>query len=276
MSFRAVYHSIQWSSSMSSSEYFGSYVELLNEEDLLNLFDIVRNGAGSLSKAAVECGIERKTIYDMMNEGKQARRKTKERILRAALKENTEKSIEIMLKKTINQTKEIYVSYLSLLYQKVMRVRSEAEFKNSASKFESIVELYTSSVLGNLPEDLASMTDEFIEKGTEFGISYNPPYPTVINVRTLAVKIPALIRDILTSPGIDPMVLAKKWSFDPSIALPTSQIIKEKVPGLFKCAGFGSGFDRPVKPIDWGQTLQEDWFNPRYEMSKFQMVEHVP
>jgi len=213
------------SSMAPSYGYFEKYAGLLDEGDLLGLFDVVKSRAGSLSEAARRCGIERKTIYDMMSEGKEVKRRTKERILRAALTANLEKSIGLLLSKTVKESKEILVSHLSLIYQEAMRAKNPNDFQDVASRFEEVMNQNAGLVAGSLQEEVSSMVGELMTRSSKLAIRYAPPTLRVIGSETLAAAIPGLIGDLLTIPGIDPNDLARKWRIDPGIVTAAQQTV---------------------------------------------------
>jgi DNA-binding phage protein len=207
--------------------YFEKYAGLLDEGDLLNLFDVVKSRAGSLSEAARRCGIERKTIYDMMSEGKEVKRRTKERILRAALTANLEKSIGLLLSKTVKESKEILVSHLSLIYQDAMRAKDPSDFLGAASRFEEVMDQNAGLVAGTLQEEVSSMVGELVTRSSRLAVTYAPPTLRVMGSETMAAAIPGLIGDLLTTPGIDPNDLARKWRIGPGIVAAAHQAVTQ-------------------------------------------------
>jgi len=209
--------------------YFLKYAGLLDEGELLDVFDLVRSAAGSISEAARRCGIERKTIYDLMNEGKQIKQETRERILRAALTANLEKSIGILLSKAMRESKDIFVSYLSLIYQSAMRAGNSATFNEIASRFESLLSLYPGLVVHGLQEEVSSMISGLVNKGEKLGTGYIPPGFKAVDSATLGVLIPALVKDLLTMRAMDQRTLAYKWRIDPSIIQALSQVLSQSV-----------------------------------------------
>jgi predicted DNA-binding protein YlxM (UPF0122 family) len=209
----------------STFDYFEKYASLLDEGDLLDLFDIIKSDAQSLSEAARRCRIERKTIYDMMNEGKEVKRQTKERILRAALKSDLEKTIGLLLTKTMKESKEILLNHLSLIYQHAIRARDLSEFNRAAARFEEILDKNAGLVAGSMQEEVSSMVGELADKSTRLGGVYSCPKLRLMGVDTLAVTIPALVRDLMMVPGAEPTTLANKYRMDPSVVLSTSQVL---------------------------------------------------
>ncbi|HKM50419.1 MAG TPA: hypothetical protein VJZ75_04495 [Candidatus Bathyarchaeia archaeon] len=198
-----------------SYDEFLRYVGLLDEGDLLALFDIVKAGAETISEAARRCGVERKTIYDMMKEGKQVKQKTKERILKAALTMNLERSMEVLLAKTVSESRDIYANYVSLTYQDAMRAKTAVEFEKTLSRFESIFSRVL--ILANLEKEVGALSNEFASKAEELGAMYTPPIPKLLDSGTLAATLPPLIEELLASRNPNLSALSEKWRISPSI-----------------------------------------------------------
>lgn len=207
-----------------SYEDFLKYSTLLHEGDLVDLFDIVKVNADTLSEAARRCGIERKTIYDMMSRGKQVKQKTKERILRAALKSDFEKSMALLLSKAVRESRDIYANYLALIYQSAMRARDGEEFKKAVSKFDSTIDGLLA--LANIEQEIGSMTIEFANKAAKVGTEYTPRIPTFVDTATLSVTIPALIKDLANNPVVDIMDMAMKWRISPVVVTSVSDTMR--------------------------------------------------
>ena len=208
-------------------EDFQKYSSLLDEQQLLNLFDLVKSEAGSVSEAARRCGIERKTIYDMMNKGNQVKISTKKRILKAALMADFEKSAELLLAKVVKNSGEIFFNYLSLVYQKTMRAKDAGEFTKATSRLEFILNRYAGLAVGSLQEELGSMENQLAERGARLGVKYDPPRLRLIETSRLEVTIPALMEDLLTVSRTDSLALANKWRLDPSVIISASKVVNE-------------------------------------------------
>jgi len=203
------------------------YSSLLDEQQLLNLFDLIRSEAGSVSEAARRCGIERKTIYDMMNRGNQVKHPTKRRILKAALMADSEKSAELLLAKVVKDSEEILFNYLSLVYQKTMRAKDADEFTKATSRLGFILNRYAGLAVGSLQEELGSMMTELVDRGVKLGVKYSPPKLRLMETNRLEIIVPSLMRDLLTIPMVDPVGLAGKWRLDASLVLSASRIVDE-------------------------------------------------
>jgi hypothetical protein len=204
-------------------EDFLKYAPLLDEGDLVDLFDIVKINAKTLSESAKRCGIERKTIYDMMSEGKQVKQKTKERILTAALVADFERSMEVLLSKTMKETRDIYSSYLSVAYQHAMRATEPADFQQTVTKFESTLQRILA--ITDLERETATLSKEFVGKAAQLGLEYNLPVPRIMDTDTVALTLPALIRDLAKSPVADVSGLAKKWHLPPTMVTSMSNAV---------------------------------------------------
>lgn len=188
---------------------------LLDEGDLLALFDLVKARAESISEAARRCGVERKTIYDMMKKGKQVKQKTKERILKAALGTDLEKSMEILLAKTVSESRDIYANYVSLTYQDAMRAKTVAEFEKAISRFESVFNRIL--ILANLEREADTLSSEFVSKAAGLGTRYNSPVPKLLDTTTLAATLPPLIKEIIADRNPNLSALSERWRISPSV-----------------------------------------------------------
>ena len=206
-------------------EYFQKYASLLDEGELLELFDIVKAEAGSLSAAAGRCGIERKTIYDVMKEGKQVTRRTKSRILAAAASTNLEKAMGTLLSKVTGDSREILLTYLSLAYETVMQASDSNTFQRANSKLDLLLGRYSGLILDGLQEEVGSIVREVMKRGEDLGVPYVPKH-RAIDDSALASLIPGLVRDLIAG-GTEPVTIAKKWRVDPAAVLAASQSIRQ-------------------------------------------------
>jgi len=208
-------------------EYAKKYAGLLNEGQLLDLFDVIRSNVRSISGAARRCGIQRKTIYEMISDGKQVRKQTGERILRAALETNPQKSMEILLSKVVKDSEEIFLSYLSSIYQRAMQARGRADFCKATFDLALAMEKYPGLIVTGLQEETSSVISALAMKASSLGVEYDPPQLRVMQTEVLSAMVPALIEELLKTPRMDHVPLARKWHTDLSLITAVSKVIDE-------------------------------------------------
>jgi hypothetical protein len=135
--------------------------------------------------------------------------------LKAALTADLEKSMEILLSKTVRESRDLYANYVSLTYQNAMRASTVPEFEKALSRFESILDQIL--ILANLEQEVGSMTSEFVSKATKLGTRYDPPIPKLLETSTLAATLPSLIEEVIANRNPNLSAISEKWRVSPTI-----------------------------------------------------------
>ena len=89
------------------------FAEMLTKGDVMELFRMLEQRYGTISKVCERIGIERRTFYHWRY-AKQINNETKAKVLRVALEEHPIDTLEFLARKSRGRTKEVLLSLIHI------------------------------------------------------------------------------------------------------------------------------------------------------------------
>lgn len=198
------------------------YAGWLRGSDIVDLFESLEKVHGSISKAARECGLERKTVYDWKRKAgtENLKTATKAKVVAALLEQVPEETLDSMLERLLSQVHELLEVYLSTIYEHAMRETGREEFVRLSERFGDAFTKYAGLVAGRSGVETAAMFRGLTEKAAELAESVTMPPMMVYSSEQLERLLPTILTQARTirpddSELIDQM--AKRLHVTPSL-----------------------------------------------------------
>jgi len=187
------------------------FADVLTSKDALELFKKLEQSLRSRSKAAAQCGLERKTVYNW-EKNEILKLSTKKKVLSCLLEVDARQTLAYMVKRSAETAAELLNIYLTTLFEHAMkpdidRRRLELlleEFEVARAKHESVI-------LDRLETQVSEMLPFLQEKTSELGISYNPRQPEIIRMDSFASALPTIVRELQVADNAGILGLSKKF-----------------------------------------------------------------
>jgi len=205
------------------------FADILTSRDILILFKNLERSAGSLRKAAIQCGLERKTIYDWKDKGG-LKLSTKKKVLRSLLNVDPEETLAYMVERSSETATELLRTYLATIYEHAMRPGTgKDDFEVLLLRFEETRGRNASTILGKFEFEVGDMMVSLKQRAFELKITYDPQPPELTTLNRLTAVMPKLVTQLRSlSPSDDVHDIAQKFnlpsSFVGSVLRPLSPV----------------------------------------------------
>lgn len=172
------------------------FADILTSKDILELFRKLEVSLGSVTKAAQQCDLERKTIYDWRKTGN-LKLPTKKKVLGALLEVNTEGTLDYMTKRSKETVSELLNIYLTTLYEQALETEIDRnKFQDILKKFEETREDNAGLIIDTQETEISNMLNSLVERALELKTAYDPQPPDVIKLSRLAAVLPMIINEV--------------------------------------------------------------------------------
>lgn len=150
------------------------YAYMLTKEDSLQLFKTLERVHGSVSRAARETGIQRKTAYDWPETG-DVRLKTKIKILESSIKTNPEYTLNFLLERSEERASEILYVILTRLFERAMNEELDKRtFVAVARKLERMRKSHAGLIFEHIEEEVEDMSRLIRQRSYDLNVSLPP------------------------------------------------------------------------------------------------------
>ena len=147
------------------------YAPILTKEDVLQLFKTLEKAYGSVSRAAREIGIQRKTIYDWPETG-DVKIKTKIKILESSIKTRPDYTLIFLLEKSEERASEVLYVILTRLFERAMSERlNPKNFVAVARKLERMRKRHAGLIFEHLEEEAEDMSRLIQQRAHNLNVS---------------------------------------------------------------------------------------------------------
>lgn len=165
-----------------SSYIIKRYAPLLTKYDVQTLFNWLIDAYGSVAKAAEITGIQRKTVYDWDKVTDEVKLETKLKILEHSVKLDENRTLQFLIEKADNDSKEVLGYYIRYMFEKAMKANSKEEFSKHFSLLRDIQRTHRGLVFDHQMDTieernqlLNARTKEFCIDVTETSVYTIPP-----------------------------------------------------------------------------------------------------
>lgn len=145
------------------------YAPLLTKYDVQHLFKMLFDHYGTISEAADEAGIQRKTVYDWEKYSEDVKLETKEKVLAHALKIKEENTIKFIINKADQDLSEVTEHYIRTIYEKAIAATEVKTFAKYIGYLNKIQEDHRSIVFDQQFDIIDEMNKMLAEKAIELG-----------------------------------------------------------------------------------------------------------
>lgn len=140
------------------------FAESLTKGDVVELFRILEERYGTISKVCERVGIERRTFYHW-REARQINVETKAKILQVALEEYPIDTLEFLARKSIWRTREALELLLELLRRLIVEEEDPEKVRMLIKKAEDIVKEFSTPVTEYLREEISAVMEASLSRG---------------------------------------------------------------------------------------------------------------
>ncbi len=196
------------------------YSSLLDVEDVEYLFEKLKQANGSISKAVVQCGVARSTVYGWQK-ANYVKSVTKMKILKASLEKNLIETLGFITSRSKERTSDLLFTYLSSIYQKALR-EDRGSFQNLLKQILDARRVHFGLIQDSLQDEVSEMLSVLTERAREFRINLPEDSLDMIRSSYLLKIIPDLTRDIFVE-AADVGEIANRYS----VPLEVPRILEE-------------------------------------------------
>jgi len=147
-----------------SQQLVNRFAESLTKGDVVELFRILEERYGSISKVCERVGIERRTFYHW-REARQINVETKVKILQVALEEYPIDTLEFLARKSMWRTREVLELLLEMLRRLIVEEEDPEKIRMLSKKAEEIVKEFSTPVTEYLREEISAVMEASLSRG---------------------------------------------------------------------------------------------------------------
>jgi len=178
------------------SEYMAEkYAPSLTQDDALRMFKELAERLGSISRAAEDCGIERRTYYKM-EDREYVQESTKQKILHVALETSQDETLRFLLKRHVDDSLELLTVNLTTLYEEAVEETDRETIVKILEDFSRLNHEYKGLIKDNLETEVRDLVAHLIDKAKIVEITWTPPKNTLYRVEELSALIPMIGREL--------------------------------------------------------------------------------
>jgi hypothetical protein len=171
------------------------YSNLVDAEDVEELFEKMRMVYGSKQKTADRCGIARSTPYRWPN-ANYVKSATKIKVLEASLKEKLLDTLELLTKRSKEKTSDLFLTYLSSVFQKAGSVDT-GSFSLLLNKFLVARRENYGLIRDELQDEVRLMTQALEEKAIELHVPFSKNSIDTFESSQFLEILPDIIKDLI-------------------------------------------------------------------------------
>ena len=171
------------------------YAELLNKDDLIQLFGLLTKVVGTRKEAAEICGISRKTTYDWTNIG-DLKGATKEKALDALIEHLPKETFQRLTERSYKLSREVAMMYLSVIRSSLSQEKNADDFKRSLTMLDNALQRYSGLLIGTYDEEIGTLLLDVGRQVELRGVDWHPKPSPIIDEAELEQMIPEIMESI--------------------------------------------------------------------------------
>jgi len=145
------------------------FAEMLTKGDLMELFRMLEQRYGTISKVCERIGIERRTFYHWRY-AKQVNSETKAKVLRVALEEHPIDTLEFLARKSRGRTKEVLELLIEFLRRWIVEEEDLKKAEGLVKRAENIINEFSIPITEYLHHEIAGLIEAAYSRGFEIRI----------------------------------------------------------------------------------------------------------
>lgn len=151
-----------------------NYASLVDNESVRELFEkLVKYYGNNRKKAAEECGIARKSVYDWLKLKNEIKVPTKERVLVKSLETMPLETFDLLMRRLSESSAEILIYYLTTIYEKAFD--NDDDFLKWAQKFIEVSEKYGGVIYKKVDFEVEDLLGQLKNQSKSLNIDWSPP-----------------------------------------------------------------------------------------------------
>lgn len=145
------------------------FAEILTKGDVLELFRMLKERYGTISRVCRRIGIERRTFY-YWRYAKQVNSDTKLKVLKVALEEHPIDTLEFLARKSRDRTREVLELLIEFLRRGIIEEEDPRKAEELAKRAENIINEFSIPINEYLHHEIARLINAAHSKGFEIKI----------------------------------------------------------------------------------------------------------
>ena len=145
------------------------FAEMLTKGDVMELFRMLEQRYGTISRVCERIGIERRTFYHWRY-AKQINSETKAKVLRVALEEHPIDTLEFLARRSRGRTKEVLELLIEFLRRGIIEEEDPRKAEELAKRAENIINEFSIPITHYLHHEIARLIDAAHSRGFEVRI----------------------------------------------------------------------------------------------------------
>ena len=235
-----MYTAVYTGGAFSVSEYIAEkYAPSLTQEDARQMFKRLAEILGSISEAAKESGIERRTYYKM-EDREYVQPSTKEKILHVALEKAQIETLGYLLKRHVSDSAELLIVNLTTLYEKAIEETDREKLVKILDAFKQVNWEYQGLIKDSIETEVQDLIAHLIDKAKVEEVVWTPRN-TLYKVDEMRSLITTINRELIR--GRSSKVIAEQFRVPEEIvdALRT-RIARPSYVSIEECEGLLYGY----------------------------------
>lgn len=184
------------------------YANILDAEDVEDLFKNMTRVYGSMLKAAEKCGVARTTAYGWQR-ANYLKSVTKMKVLKAGLEANLIETLKLLTNKSEDRSADLLFTYLSSIYQKAIEV-GQTNFQQILEHFLAARHKHYGLIRDTIQNEVTLMVQTLATKAMELQIPF--PQDPIENIEPtyLLEIIPDIVTDLAVE-RVDPIEIVNRY-----------------------------------------------------------------
>lgn len=145
------------------------FAEMLTKGDVMELFRMLEQRYGTISKVCERIGIERRTFY-YWRYAKQINSETKTKVLRVALEEHPIDTLEFLARKSRGRTKEVLELLIEFLRRGIIEEEDPRKTEELAKRAENIINEFSIPITEYLHHEIDGLIEAAYSRGFEIRV----------------------------------------------------------------------------------------------------------
>jgi hemerythrin superfamily protein len=207
------------------------YAHILDAEDIMELFENIKNVYGSIQKAAAKCDVARTTPYGW-EQANYVKTITKIKVLKASLEANLIETLRVLTNKSKDRTGDLLLAYMTAIYQKAIDI-NQPEFEQILDRFLVTRQEHNGLIRDTLYDEVTLMTQTIAEKAMRLQI--NLPQDSIEHIEPLHILeiIPDIVWDLVMK-RLDPIAITNKYGVPIEIPITIQGALEPIISGSTK------------------------------------------
>lgn len=177
------------------SEYLPEkYATFVNARMVKELFSTLTKHLGdNTSKAAEECDLTRKTVYDWDNSKEEVKMSTKVKVLETLIEKLPAETLLYLTQQLRDAGADVLMSYLSTLYEKTFDAENNEDAGRQLKEFEKATKMFAGVIYQKLDTETNNLTRQLSIFAGSKNIQWTPKPIKLYDYDTLNEIIPRII-----------------------------------------------------------------------------------